>query len=108
MSKTYTKGDVIVEDIKLGDIQYEFDYGLGIKSEVIELPTFMPDITPEAEGDGMWTWKNKCVHTGEIITYGVRPKYSHYGPRVYTTEAYWGCRYADGSLSGKDMKIVKS
>jgi hypothetical protein len=29
--KTYTKGNIIVEDIKVGDIHYEFEYSLGIK-----------------------------------------------------------------------------
>lgn len=31
---TYTKGNVIVEKIKIGDIHYEYEYGIGIKSEV--------------------------------------------------------------------------
>lgn len=37
-TKTFTKGNIIVEDIKVGDIQYEFEYGMGIKSEVVTLP----------------------------------------------------------------------
>lgn len=40
---TLTKGNVIVEDIKIGDIQYEHEYGVGIKSVVIELPTRSED-----------------------------------------------------------------
>lgn len=35
---TLTNGNIIVEDIKIGDIQYEYNYGIGIKSEVITLP----------------------------------------------------------------------
>ena len=41
---TYTKGNIIVENIKIGDIHYEYGYGLGIKVEVISLPV--------REGDG--------------------------------------------------------
>lgn len=36
--KTYTKGNVIVEDIKVGDVHYEFEYFSGVKCEVITLP----------------------------------------------------------------------
>ena len=34
---TLTKGNVIVENIKIGDIHYEFEYGMGIKCEVQNL-----------------------------------------------------------------------
>ena len=33
--QTLTKGNVIVENIKIGDIHYEYEYNLGIKCEVI-------------------------------------------------------------------------
>lgn len=78
---TLTKGDVIVEDIKIGDIQYEYEYSIGIKSVVIELPT--------RSEDGYWTWRNKNFYNEEhIITYGVREGLSHYGPNLYTSETY--------------------
>ena len=32
---TPTNGNIIVEDIKIGDIQYEFNYDFGVKSKVI-------------------------------------------------------------------------
>jgi len=79
-SKTYTKGNVIVEDIKVGDIHYEFDYNLGIKCEVITLP--------KKKKSGSWYWESKNLTTGEIINYAVNPKYSHYGPNLYDYEAY--------------------
>jgi hypothetical protein len=78
--KTHTKGDVIVEDIKIGDIHYEFEYGCGIKCEVISLPT--------RDDEGYWTWKSKNLKTGNEITYGVRENFSYYGPNLYTYEAY--------------------
>lgn len=78
--KTYTKGNVIVEDIKVGDVHYEFEYFSGVKCEVITLP--------EKEKDGNWYWKSKNLTTGKIIDYVVNPDYSHYGPNLYDHEAY--------------------
>jgi hypothetical protein len=78
-NRTYTKGNIIVEEIKVGDIHYEFEYALGVKSEVITLPEMV---------DGMWEWKSKNVYNGEIIEYGVNPKYTHYGPNLYDHESY--------------------
>ena len=46
-TKTYTKGNVIVEDIKVGDIHYEYGYGVGVKSKVLTLPKFN-------EEHGLW------------------------------------------------------
>lgn len=79
MSKTYTKGNVIVEDIKVGDIHYEYEWNIGIKVEVITLPV---------KTDDVWSWKSKQIKTGEIIDYSVSEKYSHYGPNLYDYEAY--------------------
>lgn len=78
---TTTKGNVIVENIKIGDIHYEFEYNVGIKSEVISLPV--------RDEDGYWTWKSKSLKNPDrIIDYGVHEKYSHYGPNLYDYEAY--------------------
>ena len=82
---TMTKGNVIVENIKVGDIHYEFEYGCGIKSEVLTLP--------ENDGDGYWTWKSKNINTGKEIIYGVREGMSHYAPNLYDYEAYSGSRW---------------
>lgn len=38
MSKTYTKGNIVIEEIKIGDIHYEYDCGMGVKVRVISLP----------------------------------------------------------------------
>lgn len=83
MSKTHTKGNVIVEDIKIGDVHYEFEYGVGIKTEVMSLPV--------RSEDGYWTWKSKQVTGDRVIDYGVREGMSHYGPNLYDHEAYMGC-----------------
>lgn len=78
--KTMTKGNVIVEDIKIGDIHYEFGYGMGIKCKVLTLPV--------RDESGYWTWKSKNIKTGSEITYGVREGLSHYAPNLYDYEAY--------------------
>ena len=79
---THTKGNIVIEEIKIGDIHYEFEYGTGIKSEVISLPI--------RDEDGLWEWKSK-TSSGKIINYAVHEKYSHYGPNLYDYEAYSGC-----------------
>ena len=77
---TKTKGNVIVESIKVGDIHYEFEYGLGIKCEVITLPV--------RDEKGYWSWKSKNLTTGEEITYGVTEGLEHYSSNLYNYEAY--------------------
>ena len=78
--KTYTAGNVIVEEIKVGDIHYEYDWGVGIKCEVITLPTL--------NENGQYEWKSKNVNTGQEIDYLVDPRYPHYSSKLYDYEAY--------------------
>ena len=82
--KTYTRGNVIVEDIKIGDIHYEYDYGMCIKPEVIALPM--------KDEDENWVWQSKHLKTGDTINYMVNPMYSHYSMKLYDYEAYDGCK----------------
>jgi hypothetical protein len=77
---THTKGNVIVENIKVGDIHYEYEWGLGIKCEVLTLP--------ERSEGGTWTWKSKNLNTGKEIDYLVNEQYSHYSSNLYDYEAY--------------------
>jgi len=77
---TLTKGNVIVEEINIGDIHYEYDMGVGIKSEVISKPIL--------NEDGNWTWKSKSLTNGREINYMVNPYYSHYSVNLYDYEAY--------------------
>ena len=77
---TLTKGNIIVENIKIGDIHYEFDYNCGIKCEVITLPT--------KDENGYWSWKSKNLKSGDIINYGISEDMQHYGPNLYDYEAY--------------------
>ena len=78
--KTYTKGDVIVEEIKIGDIHYEYELGVGIKCEVITLP--------KLNETGQYIWESKNLKTDNIINYLVDPKYPHYSSNLYNYEAY--------------------
>jgi hypothetical protein len=77
---TRTKGNVIIEDIKVGDIHYEYELGLGIKCEVLTKPTLTKD--------GNWIWKSKNLNSGQEINYFVNPKYPHYSVNLYDYEAY--------------------
>lgn len=83
--KTHTKGNVIVEDIKIGDIHYEYEYGLGIKCKVISLPI--------KNKDGQWEWDSENLNGGDLIHYCVDPKYAHYSANLYDYEAYQVNRY---------------
>ena len=77
---THTKGNVIVENIKLGDVHYEYGMGVGIKCEVITLP--------KQSEDGCWAWKSRNLNNGKEIDYLVNPKYPHYSVNLYDYEAY--------------------
>lgn len=93
MKKATTKGGIIIEDIKVGDIHYEYEYGLCIKTRVIEGPMQTEN---DEDNHSVWSWKS--VHIlpdgtdGKIIDYQVSSKYSYYGPNVYNYEAYIGCK----------------
>lgn len=43
----HTKGNVKTEDIEVGDIHYEFEYGLYAKVEVLTKPTIDKSIGDE-------------------------------------------------------------
>ena len=78
--KTYTKGNVIVEEIKVGDIHYEYEWNVGVKCEVITLL--------KLNDSGQYEWKSRNLNSGKIIDYLVDPKYSHYSSNLYDYEAY--------------------
>lgn len=86
---TTTKGGIVIETIKIGDIHYEYEYGCCIKSTVISLPV---KVTEEINEE-YWTWQSKHDLSDRIIDYGVSKKYSHYGPNLYDYEAYGGVEY---------------
>lgn len=73
MNKTRTGGDVIVEDIEVGDKHQEREYGIILEVEVLTKPILTDD---------KWTWQSKSS-TGRIIDYLVTIGYSHYAPKLY-------------------------
>jgi hypothetical protein len=93
-NKLTTKGGIVVSEIKVGDIHYEFEYGCGIKSKVLTLPV--------RDENGGWSWKSERIHPnpsaridsqGKVIEYYITEDYPHYGPNLYDYEAYSGIKY---------------
>ncbi len=80
-----TKGNIIVNDIQIGDIHYEFDYGFCVRSQVISKPV--------RDSEGRWTWQSKHLKTGNIIDYMVTEGFEHYSPNLYDYQAYIGAKY---------------
>lgn len=81
--KTMTKGNVIIEDIKIGDILYGYEYGCVAVTEVLTLPELK---------DNVYRWKAKNTKTGKEIEYAQNIKYPHYGLNIYSEPTYAGCR----------------
>ena len=75
-----TRGNVIIENIKVGDIHYEYDLGLGIICKVLTLP--------KENEEGQWEWKSENLKSGVIIDYLFDPEYPHYSPNLYDNPAY--------------------
>ncbi len=78
--RIYTKGNVEVQNIKIGDIHYEYEYGVGMKLQVITLP--------ENINGNQWAWQAKRISDGEIINYLVTEGMGHYSSNLYDYEAY--------------------
>lgn len=79
------KGNVKIENIKIGDIHYEFEMGLGVKSQVLS--------TPELDENGNYLWRSKNCTTGKEIGYMVNPKYPQHAVNLYDYEAYTVKKY---------------
>ena len=77
---THTKGNVIVENIKVGDIHYEYEYGCGIKCQVVTKPI--------QNEDGNWIWKSKNLINNASISYMINSEYTHYSANLYDYPAY--------------------
>lgn len=76
-----TKGNVIVNEIKIGDIHYEYDMGLGFKSKVLTKPV--------QNDKDHWEWDSENLTTGKTIHYMVNPKFpACYAVNLYNYEAY--------------------
>lgn len=80
MKEVLCKGNVIINKIKIGDVHYEYNYGLCIKSKVISEPV--------RDEEGLWTWQSENLTGKGIINYGQHEDYAHYGINLYDFEAY--------------------
>jgi hypothetical protein len=80
----HTKGNVIVNKIKVGDIHYEYDMGLEMEFEVLTKPV--------RSDEGQWTWKAKNTTDGKEVSFLVTEGFSHYAPNLYDCQAYGGCK----------------
>jgi len=77
---TRTKGDVIVENVSIGDTHYEVIGPFGIECVVETQPT--------KDDEGNWSWESRNVKTDVLINYFVHRDYPQYGPNLYTNKAY--------------------
>ncbi len=81
-----TRGGVVIEEMKIGDILYESEMGMEIQFEVISKPV----IENDGERDTA-TWNGKVIPEGKIVEYVVTDGYQHYcsyitkEPRFKTT-----------------------
>jgi hypothetical protein len=57
-------GNLVIEDIKVGDIYYEYVNGIEIECEVITLPVFNDSLQT-------WTWTSRNTLTNNEIHYRV-------------------------------------
>lgn len=81
MTKLRTKGNVIVQDIKVGDIHYDFEYGAYIEMRVIK--------APEKVSDHLWQWEVEDTETGTRCLYSLSESCPSYlAPNLYNYIAY--------------------
>lgn len=76
--KTYTNGNIIVDEISEGDIHYEMQSGRKIKCKVLT--------TPSKDERGLWYWKSIDLESGGIIEYMVKTGKSQYSPYLFDNE----------------------
>lgn len=85
MSKTKTKGDVDPENLNIGDVLYEYEYNVCIKSIVETKPVR----SINEDGKEVWEWTSHLASNPKSkINYLITEGFSHYGPNVYSYEAY--------------------
>ena len=77
-NRSLIRGNVIVEDIRIGDIHYEYEYGMGIKCKVITLHVL--------NEENQWEWRNINVNNKREISYLADPKYVHHSANIYDYE----------------------
>ena len=84
MEDVLTQGNVKVNEIEIGDVHYEYDMGLEIKSTVLTKPV--------KNEDGNWEWTSQQANSDRVIDYLVNPEYTHYSVKLYDNQAYKNVR----------------
>lgn len=85
-----TRGNIVVEDIKVGDIHYEYGYR---REEYVMEVTQVPTRSESSIG-AQWTWKAKCIqaphpdYIGNENEFLITEGLEHYGPTLYNYQAY--------------------
>ena len=79
------------DNLNVGDVFYECQYGINIKVEVITRPKYTLE-----DNRRHWVWIGKNVCDGSIINYALTEGLDHYGPRIYSEPQY--CHFIDGEI----------
>jgi hypothetical protein len=69
---------VNADDLEVGDVFYECQYGINLHMVVTEAVVFQ---------NNRWTWK-AIADDGKAIDYLTTKGYEHYGPKLYSMPAY--------------------
>ncbi len=79
--KTQTRGDVVIEDIKIGDVHHEYDV---LSDTYIKVTVITPPFKPK--GGSYWEWQAKSEQ-GVKIKYFASEKSleARYNPVLYKT-----------------------
>lgn len=73
--------------LKIGDIIYECEGGLNIKTRILSVP--IEGNNGELENRRTLKWDAENTENNEPIAYFVTEGYMHYGPRMYTEPQYF-------------------
>lgn len=79
--------DEEIQNLQIGDVIYECEYGMNIEVRVTSVPT--SSVSTEALGKRtQWHWTAENTQTGQVIDYLLTEGLSHYGPRLYRRPEY--------------------
>lgn len=84
MNKIYA-GEICVNDIEVGDMMYECEYGRNVKVQVLTKPI---RLQKDLNENYKWEWEAVVLDTNEKIFYLVTEGYEHYGPKLYHNPIY--------------------
>lgn len=99
MKKIFTKGNVLVNEIKVNDIHFLYELGFEIIYKVIS------DVQkePGVGSSNYYSWKAINVGTGAEEEFGIDDRYSGmYGPNIYDYRAY----AVNNSLKEANDKVI--